>query len=144
MIQILTGNDPALRTASATLRRRVFLLEQGVPEEEIFDGADEGAIQVVAFDEGEPVATARLLRNGADWQIGCVAVERSRRGAGLGKAVVTAAIRIAEEQGRGDILLTAQEYATGFYEKLGFAPCGERIVYESGFVLIPMKKNLSR
>ena len=38
-----------------------------------------------------------------------------------------------------EILLTAQQQASGFYEKLGFCQYGELVRFESGFVLVPMK-----
>lgn len=140
--QIRTGGDPALFAASSALRRRVFILEQGVPEDEVFDGADEGAVHAVVFDAGEPVAAARSVQNGASWQIGWVAVDPSRRGAGLGRIVMEAAMKAAAERGGGEILLTAQQHATGFYEKLGFTQCGEAETLESGFVLVPMKRTI--
>jgi len=41
--------------------------------------------------------------------------------------------------GGKEIILTAQQEVCGFYEKLGFAQNGEVEVFESGFILVPMK-----
>ena len=48
---------------------------------------------------------------------------------------------IISKDGR-EILLTAQKQVCGFYEKLNFVQCGEIEVFESGFVLVPMKFSL--
>ena len=49
------------------------------------------------------------------------------------------AIEYIISNGGKEILLTAQQQARGFYEKLKFVQCGEAEVFESGFVLVPMK-----
>lgn len=50
-----------------------------------------------------------------------------------------AAIKHIVALGGKEILLTAQQEVCGFYEKFGFIQCGESEVFESGFVLVPMK-----
>lgn len=53
-----------------------------------------------------------------------------------------AAIAYAAAHGSREITLSAQHTARRFYEKLGFAQCGESVVFESGFILIPMQRML--
>lgn len=137
--QMLTGRDPSLIAAASALRRRVFIDEQDVPEDEVFDGMDDHAVHAVILEGGDPVATARMMQDGASWQIGWVAVDKSRRDDGLGRAVVTALMDWAARHSGREIFLTAQQHALAFYEKLGFTPCGEAETLESGFVLIPMQ-----
>ena len=139
VLDIKIGNDAELIRAADELRRIVFIDEQGVPEDEIFDGLNHKAVHIVIFDRELPIATARLLNNGDNWRIGLVAVEESRRGEALGEKVMQAAIEYVIACDGNEIVLTAQQEVRGFYEKLGFSQCGEAVVFESGFVLIPMK-----
>ncbi|MFY0594977.1 MAG: GNAT family N-acetyltransferase [Cognatishimia sp.] len=111
--------------ACVDLRRAVFIDEQGIAEEDEIDDLDDVATHILATVEGNPVGTARLLISGTTGKIGRICVLQSQRGTGLGAALV----RFSAEQlkDRGDlarIALGAQEYAIGFYEKLGFQVCG--------------------
>jgi ElaA protein len=138
-LEIKIGTHVELGKAADELRRMVFIDEQGVPENEIFDGLNTQATHLVVFDGGAPVATARALNDGDNWRIGIVAVEQSRRGQRLGETVMQVAIEYIVSNGGKEILLAAQQQVRGFYEKLGFVQCGEVEVFESGFVLVPMK-----
>jgi len=138
-LKIKIGTSAELVAAADELRRIVFIDEQGVPEEEIFDGLNAGAVHIVIFDGTTPVATARALKDGGSWKIGLVAVDKSRRGQHLGNKIMQAAIEHIASRGGREILLTAQQQACGFYRKFGFEQCGEAVVFESGFVLVPMK-----
>ena len=52
------GNDD-LQDAFA-IRTKVFIQEQGVPEELEMDGSDKDAVLAVAYEDGVPVATGRI------------------------------------------------------------------------------------
>ena len=139
-MKIEIGTCTELIKASDELRCTVFIDEQGIPKDEIFDGLNHQAIHIVVFDSDVPVATARVLNDGDKWRIGLVAVDKSRRGEHLGKKVMQAAIEYIISNGGKTIVLTAQQEVYGFYEKIGFEQCGDVEVFESGFVLVPMKK----
>ena len=139
MMDIKIGTHAKIVRAADELRRIVFIDEQGVPEEEIFDGLNLQATHVVVFDGDAPIATARVLPDDASWRIGLVAVHKSRRGLHLGEKVMQTAIEYITSNGGKKIVLTAQQEVRGFYEKLGFVQCGEIEVFESGFVLVPMR-----
>lgn len=141
-MEIKIGTHAELGKSADELSRIVFINEQGVPEEEVFDGLNLQSIYIAAFDDNAPVATARVLNNGDSWRIGLVAVDKSRRGQHLGEKVMQTAIEYIISNGGREILLTAQQQVRGFYEKLGFVQCGEVEVFESGFVLVPMKFSL--
>jgi len=142
-LEIKTGTYSALGKAADELRRLVFIDEQGVPEEEVLDALNLQAVHIVAFDGGKPAATARVWSSGDVWRIGLVAVAKAKRRRHVGESVMRAAIKYIASNGGREILLTAQQEVCGFYEKLDFAPCGEAEVFESGFVLVPMKLCLS-
>jgi len=106
------------------IRRIVFIDGQNVPEHEERDDKDADAIHLIAFDEGTPVGTARLLVDGATGKIGRVAVLEQMRGRGLGKAIMQAAIDVLREEQVATAKLAAQTHALAFYEALGFVAEG--------------------
>ena len=117
-----------------TVRRAVFIEEQGVSEAEEIDAHDddparvESAVHVVAYLGERPVATGRLLLEaspGGFVHVGRVAVLRERRGLGLGRAVMVALQEEASRRGYSGITLGAQLPAIPFYERLGYAVHGD-------------------
>lgn len=111
------------------LRRVVFIEEQGVSEADEVDGLDEAAIHLLAFQDDQPVGTARLLLKGVTGKIGRVCVLPQARGTGLGAALIRAALEVLGRQpGVAEAYLGSQSHATGFYEKLGFAVEGEEFL----------------
>ena len=139
-LKIQIGTNIELATAADELRRRVFIEEQGVPEDEVIDGLNSESVHVVIFDCTKPIATVRLtMLDGNNYQIGLVAVDKSRRGHHLGEKVMQAAMGYISTSDVNDIFLTAQQQVIGFYEKLGFGQCGAAEYLESGFVLVPMR-----
>ncbi|MEH6773156.1 MAG: GNAT family N-acetyltransferase [Cereibacter changlensis] len=111
--------------ACRALRRTVFIEEQGVPEADEIDDLDGEAIHLLAEVEGRPVGSARLLVRGETGKIGRVCVLAEQRGAGLGAALIRAAVaELRRIPGVRQAKLGAQTHALGFYEKLGFTALG--------------------
>jgi len=119
------------------LRVDVFVVEQECPYPEL-DGRDtEPATEHLWFEaDGEPVATLRVLDDGAERAIGRVATAAGWRGSGL-------AARLMEEAlatyGQGPLHLGAQAYLQGWYERFGFRQSGEGYV-EDGIPHLPMRR----
>lgn len=105
----------------AAIRRRVFVDEQQVPPELEWDGEDAGARHWLARQDGRPVGTVRLL---ADGHIGRLAVLPEARRAGIGAALLEAAVRAAYAVGIREVYLHAQVHALGFYARYGFVSEG--------------------
>jgi len=80
------------------------------------------AFQLVVYAQDQAIATARLLENNS---IGRVAVLQQYRGEGIGKLLMQHIIQVAKQQNRAFLQLSAQVYATRFYENLGFQVQGE-------------------
>lgn len=109
-------------TELRALRERVFIIEQGVPEESEWDGADPAARHFLAFDaHHQPIGCIRLLGNG---QISRLCVIETRRNSGIGGALLVAAEEAARGAGMNEIFLYAQTHATSFYESAGFSVSG--------------------
>jgi predicted GNAT family N-acyltransferase len=107
------------------LRRTVFVEEQNVSEAEEWDGLDDQALHLVAWQGDRPVGTARILEKGRIGKIGRVCVLPEARGTGLGAALIRAALDILRTRpGITHAKLGAQTHAIGFYEKLGFVAEG--------------------
>ena len=109
-----------------TLRRIVFIEEQGVPEADEVDDKDDTALHLLATDSGTPVGSARLLIVGDKGKIGRVCVLKSHRGTGLGAALIHAAVAELRRHGLTTAKLGAQTHAIGFYERLGFTATGPK------------------
>ncbi|TNF26730.1 MAG: GNAT family N-acetyltransferase [Deltaproteobacteria bacterium] len=119
--------DPATLEAAFRLRERVFVGEQGVPVELERDAHDATAHHVVLVDDAVAVATGRVrLVAPTLAKVERVAVDRERRGAGVGRAVMAALEERAGQLGATTVRLAAQESAIGFYERLGYTAHGER------------------
>lgn len=111
--------------ACLAIRMKVFVQEQNVPEELERDEHDATAIHLLAWAQGRPVGTARIMIHGTMGKIGRVAVLRDARGTGLGAALIRAALEeLRRIPGVTTAKLGAQIHALGFYEKLGFTVCG--------------------
>ncbi|MCH2093936.1 MAG: GNAT family N-acetyltransferase [Rhodobacteraceae bacterium] len=107
------------------LRFRVFVEEQGVPAELEQDELDATATHLLATRNGQPVGTARLLRDGNVITIGRVCVTPAARGTGLGAGLITRSVEIARDRpGVTRVQLGSQTHALAFYEKLGFLAKG--------------------
>lgn len=107
------------------LRRRVFIEEQGISEADELDDLDAEAVHLLAVEAGRALGSARLLVMGRTGKIGRVCVLPEARGAGLGAALIRAAIaHFATQPGIDTVYLSAQVLALGFYERLGFTAQG--------------------
>ena len=121
-----------------TIRRAVFIDEQGISEADEYDGTDHACVHLVAYENDRPIATGRIMLSGDDYIIGRVAVLKSHRGQRLGLGIMQALIEACCEMGGERQILHAQTSARGFYEKLGFTPYGEEFD-EAGIPHIAME-----
>ena len=88
--------------------------------------------------DGSAVGTGRLLPDG---HIGRMAVLRPWRGRGVGAALLTELLRIAQAAGLEDLALNAQTHAIAFYARFGFEPEGETFL-EAGIPHRAMRRRL--
>ena len=133
-LQITVARKPAEMEDALSVRRAVFIEEQGVSEAEEIDAYDgdpervTGAVHVVAYFDGRPVATGRLLLDappGENAHIGRVAVLQEHRGRGLGRMLMLTLQEEAERRGYPGITVAAQLRAIPFYECLGYRARGD-------------------
>lgn len=125
------------------LRRVVFIEEQNVDEALEVDGRDGDALHLLARLDGVPVGAARMLIVGDTAKIGRVCVLRAHRGAGIGQALMRAAVEVL--RARPEVRrakLGSQAHALGFYERLGFVAVGPDYL-DAGIVHRDMVLDLS-
>jgi predicted GNAT family N-acyltransferase len=126
-IGIRVVDDPAGLEACFTVRKAVFVGEQGVPAEIEYDSHDADAVHVLATDADGPLGTGRLLlpaSGGTVGSLGRLAVTAAGRGRGAGAALVRAIEDAARVRGLTEVDLHAQTHALGFYERLGYQAYG--------------------
>ncbi|CAM5596793.1 GNAT family N-acetyltransferase [Streptomyces chartreusis] len=132
---VRVADDPADREACFAVRKEVFVVEQGVPQEIEYDAHDADAVHVLAVrEDGLPLGTGRLLygeaaaaRTDGDLTVGSLgrlAVTPEARGLGVGAALVRAIEDAARARGLAAVDLHAQTHALGFYERLGYVAYG--------------------
>ncbi len=118
------------RAEASAIRRTVFVIEQGVPEDIELDEHDAFCVHALARDDvGRAVGTGRLLpaeRHGAVavGHIGRMAVLAAWRGRGIGSALLEQLVAAAVGRGDAEVVLSAQTHALEFYRAHGFVADG--------------------
>lgn len=148
---VRVAEDPVDREACFSVRKEVFVGEQGVPEDLEYDAYDAGAVHVLAVrEDGLPLGTGRLLYGEAAeartgdpsvGSLGRLAVRREARGLGVGVALVRAIEDAARARGLAAVDLHAQTQALGFYERLGYSAHGPEDL-EAGIAHRSMRRSL--
>jgi predicted GNAT family N-acyltransferase len=127
VILIKTWQDAKLDAYS--IRKRVFIEEQGVPEEMELDEFDLNALHALAYADSECIGTARLVTLsrsvGSIGRIGRMAVLPKHRGHGIGKQLLGALLKACQSQGIKQIELHAQVTVIPFYKQFGFIAQGD-------------------
>ena len=124
---IITTNWAKSQDLIKPIRYQVFIVEQQIPEEEEWDGADLVAIHALAFENNLPVGTGRLIINEADQanaKIGRMAVLENYRLQGYGRAILKKLIDLGKEKGVQVFTLHAQVSAISLYASEGFVSVG--------------------
>ena len=103
------------------IRSEVFITEQFVPENIEFDDNDDKATHFLIRVNGAPIGTGRVRYIGGKAKIERVAIRKSHRGKGFGKALMEFIMaHIRKESKAGKIVLSAQQQAIPFYTSLKF------------------------
>lgn len=127
----------------ALLRHEVFVEEQGVTEEEEYDGNESDFIHFCMYENEELIGYARASVKEGTIHIGRVVIRKDKRKHGYGKEVVLFAEEYGIRAGCRVASLNSQIQAKGFYDKLGYEADGE-VFIEAGIDHIRMSKNLAK
>ena len=124
------------------IRREVFTVEQGVPQNLDLDEYDQFAIHFMVQHRSHPIATARLLplKNGKA-KLGRMAVLQEHRKHKVGSRLIKFVFDEAVRLKISEIIASAQESSANFYAKHGFHQVG--IPYEeAGMSHVRMVKQI--
>lgn len=128
------------------VRKKVFVEEQKVPEEEEIDEYDvigDNAHHFLIMDNGEPAATGRLIYYKAGTaKMQRIAVHQHHRSKGYGRILLLAMEERARELGFEASVLDGQCHAEAFYSKLGYEVISKEPFYDAGILHVRMQKAL--
>ncbi|AIQ47672.1 hypothetical protein R70723_18560 [Paenibacillus sp. FSL R7-0273] len=131
--------------AAFSIRKRVFVEEQGVPLADEFDEFDtlEGKCRhVLAYADGQPAGTGRIRAFDGKGKLERICILEPYRKAGIGKEIIAILEKLADEQGFTGVKLHGQTQARGFYEKLGYQVSSAEFM-EDGIPHVLMTKAFS-
>ena len=134
VFEIIQGDWADLQTDAASVRRAVFVKEQGIDESEEWDDDDARSHHVILRSKaGLVIGTGRLIPPAGEaapnsdhiGKIGRMAVIKSCRSTGVGKRLLTALLDEAKRRQMTHIRISAQVAAKALYERAGFVAEGD-------------------
>lgn len=137
-ISVVSWNEAQL--ALRHIRQKVFVEEQGVPEDLEWDGNDTHAVHLLGKEGSRPIACARITEGG---QLGRVAVLEGYRKNGWGKRILRTAEGYLIDQGKSKIYLSSQANSYFFYFNRGYRP-SDGMFWDANIPHLKMQKILSR
>ena len=107
-----------------SIRKKVFVEEQKVPEDIEWDEFEYIANHILAYIQDKPVGTARWRQTQKGMKLERFAVLPEFRSCGVGKKLVHFILK--ELMNSETIYLHAQEHVVKFYEQFGFVKKGSK------------------
>jgi predicted GNAT family N-acyltransferase len=137
----LVENDDEL-TDAFEVRRQVFVDEQGVQEDVVFDGCEGQAMHVVVKDGEKPIGTARVrFLDTRQVKLERMAVLEPFRHIGIGRKLMSFLAQELKNKQVEKVVLHAQFGAIEFYRACGFNESGSPF-REAGIKHIKMVRDL--
>lgn len=128
-------------TDAFEIRSRVFVDEQKMDKDVVFDEDDKVSVHAIVYDTNEkPIASGRIFNDGTEYRIGKIAVLPEARGKKYGDFLVRMLVDKGYLAGADNIKVRSQLHAVPFYEKIGFRKCGNVFVdTKDGLTVQPME-----
>lgn len=124
-----------------TVRRIVFVEEQGVAAEREVDEYDQKAVHFIAYEQNIPVAAGRLRMFEDYGKLERICVRKEFRSRAYGRGIVSEMEGVIREKNLPKAKLNSQTYVTEFYEELGYRVVSEEFV-DAGIPHVAMEKIL--
>ena len=118
------GNKEDLKDIRA-VRKQVFVDELGFSSEFEDDGQDGSCIHLVAYENGLPISTGRVMITNEDFILSRIATVKSHRNQGIATGIIEALVEACVQMGGNRQILHSQSVSKSFYEKIGFKAYGE-------------------
>ena len=129
-------------TQAFTIRKKVFVKEQGISEKLDFDANDHHAFHILAYDGERAIATGRLFIEDNHGHISRIAVLKEFRGKGIGRMIIENIEKLAVEKGLNSVYLHPHDYLKTFYVDLGYCEVPNSKIKLGKHRLIKMVKSL--
>ncbi len=121
MFTVRVAHSDLEREDAFSVRRKVFVEEQGVPLSLELDELDQTAAHFVVYAENQPIGAGRIRdASKGIGKVERVCILKEFRGNHLGNLIMKALEEYAVNTEMHKIILNAQSYAIPFYEKLGY------------------------
>ena len=138
--KLVTG-DVELQEAFE-LRRQVFIQEQGISEDLVFDGHDREALHMVVKDRERVIGTARVqFLAGNEAKLERTAVLKHYRRKGIGREMLLFLDAVWKDKQVKQVIIHAQFEVVPFYKTCGFDELGLPF-WEAGIKHTKMRKRL--
>jgi len=120
-VKVVVDKKPESILSSQKIRRQVFVLEQGIPQELDLDGLDEHSYHAIASVNNDVIGVARLALLADNKAVMArVAIIKEYRGKGIATKLVTTLLVKAEQLKICNVELHAHAYLRKYYENFGF------------------------
>ena len=137
----LVASDRELKEA-IEVRKKVFVEEQGVPEDMELDGLDSQALHMVVKDGERVIGTARVMfLSDRQAKIERMAILKPVRRKGIGRGIISFLNEELKNKQVKQVILHSQYSAVGFYKSCGFEESGLPF-FEAGIKHIKMQRSL--
>jgi len=137
----LVASDRELKEA-IEVRKKVFVEEQGVPEDMELDGLDSQALHMVVKDGEGVIGTARVMfLPDRQAKIERMAILKPVRRRGIGRGIISFLNEELKNKQVKQVILHSQYSAVGFYKSCGFEESGLPF-FEAGIKHIKMQRSL--
>jgi predicted GNAT family N-acyltransferase len=127
-----------------SIRKKVFVEEQGVPLQDEFDQYDKlesDCKHILVYYKEEAVGTGRVRFIDHVGKLERICILEPYRKFGLGKIIIQTLETISFEKGMFSVKLHGQTQVEGFYKKLGYHTLSD-VFMEDGIPHVLMKKEL--
>ena len=133
-------SDEQLRDAFK-VRTKVFVHEQGVPNELEIDEHENDSTHFVMYHEDEPIGAGRFRVLEGKGKVERICVLSAHRGTGAGNQIMNTIENFAKPLAIKSLILNAQISALPFYEKLGYTVISDEFL-DAGIPHKTMEKML--
>jgi predicted GNAT family N-acyltransferase len=137
----LVENDSELEGAFE-VRRKVFVEEQAILEDLVFNGSEREAMHMVVKDRDRIIGTARVRFLGAKQaKLERMAILEPFRYKGIGKKIISFLIEELKNRQIEKVILHAQSEVIEFYKACGFSGLGLPF-WEAGIEHLKMEREI--
>lgn len=142
-MELVSGADIEIIKKAQTIRKAVFVVEQGIPEDLDLDGLDGHSHHALVTDGADLVGTARVtLDENKHAVLARVAVMKPYRGKGVATMLVKALLDHCEQASAKSAELHAHKHLRAYYEAFGFEFI-KPVEVVGGHQLIEMRRDFS-